>query len=160
MDWRQVTFKNNTFLGRVRKKVNSHGVLCGNSRLRRDVRDKQKKRMIKPIKTERDYNRALKRIEELWYARKNTPEEDELEVLVALVQVYDQEHYPVPPPTLQQAVEFYMDQHGLTRTDLAKMLGGKSRVSELLSGKRTPSVRMMKVLHRELGIPAELLLGD
>src|SRR5947209_18619068 len=116
--------------------------------------------MIKPIKTERDYNRALKRIEELWYAKKNSPQADELEVLVTLVQAYDQEHYPIPPPTLRQAIEFYMDQHGMNQTDLAKMLGSKSHVSELLSGKRTPSLRMMKVLHRKLGVPAEVLLGD
>ncbi|HET6401794.1 MAG TPA: helix-turn-helix domain-containing protein [Candidatus Kapabacteria bacterium] len=118
------------------------------------------KKAIKPIHSEKDYDAALKRIEAIWGAKHGTPEGDELEILFALVEAYDKEHYSIPPPTLQQAVEFYMDQHGLTRTDLAKMLGGKSRVSELLSGKRTPSVRMMKVLHRELGIPADILLGD
>ncbi len=118
------------------------------------------KKTIKPIHSEKDYDAALKRIEALWGSKINSPEADEFEVLVALVQIYDQERYPIPPPTLQQAVEFYMDQHGLTRTDLAKMLGSKSRVSELLSSKRRPSVRMMKVLHRELGIPADILLGD
>jgi HTH-type transcriptional regulator/antitoxin HigA len=116
--------------------------------------------MIKPIRTERDYNRALKRIEELWYAKDKSQDADELEVLVTLVQAYDEQHYPIPAPTLEQAIEFYMDQHGVTRTNLAKILGSKSRVSELLSGKRTPSVRMMKILHRELGIPAEVLLAD
>lgn len=118
------------------------------------------RKMIKPIHSENDYDAALKRIDQIWGSKHGSPEGDELEILFALVEAYDEEHYPIPPPTLQQAVEFYMDQHGLTRTDLAKMLGGKSRVSELLSGKRTPSVRMMKILHRELGIPAELLLGD
>jgi HTH-type transcriptional regulator / antitoxin HigA len=116
--------------------------------------------MIKPIKTERDYKRALKRIDELWYAKKGTPGADELEVLVTLAESYDGKHYSIPPPTLQQAIEFYMDQHGLTRTGLAKLLGSKSRVSELLSGKRTPSVRMMKILHQELGIPGDVLLGN
>ncbi len=116
--------------------------------------------MIKPIKTERDYNRTLKRIEKLWYAKNKTPEADELDVIVTLVEAYDREHYPIPPPTLEQAIEFYMDQQGISRSALAKILGSKSRVSELLSGKRTPSVRMMKILHRELGVPADVLLAD
>ncbi len=116
--------------------------------------------MVRPIRTERDYSRALKRIEELWYAKAKSPDADELEVLVTLIQAYDEKHYPIPPPTLEQAIEFYMDQHGVSRSKLAKILGSKSRVSELLSGKRTPSVRMMKILHRELGVPADVLLAD
>jgi HTH-type transcriptional regulator/antitoxin HigA len=116
--------------------------------------------MIKPIRTERDYNRALKRIEELWYAKDKSSDSDELEILVTLVEAYDEKHYPIPPPTLEQAIEFYMDQQGVTRSNLAKILGSKSRVSELLSGKRTPSVRMMKILHHKLGIPADVLLAN
>jgi HTH-type transcriptional regulator/antitoxin HigA len=116
--------------------------------------------MIKPIKTENDYDQALKRIDELWYAKDGTPQGDELDILVTLVQAYDAEHYPIPPPTPIDAIKFRMDQMGLTRTDLAKFLGSKSRVSEILSGKRKLTVRMMKILHRELGVPAESLLGD
>ena len=116
--------------------------------------------MIKPIKTENDYDQALKRIDELWGAKAGTPEGDELDILITLVQAYDVEHYPIPPPTPIDAIEFRMDQMGLTRTDLAKFLGSKSRVSEILSGKRKLTVRMMKILHRELGVPAESLLGE
>ena len=116
--------------------------------------------MIKPIKTENDYDQALKRIDELWGAKAGTPEGDELDILITLVQAYDVEHYPIPPPTPIDAIEFRMDQMGLTRTDLAKFLGSKSRVSEILSGKRKLTVHMMKILHRELGVPAESLLGE
>lgn len=63
-------------------------------------------------------------------------------------------------PTSVEAIKFRMEQRGLTRTDLARMLGSKSRASEILSGKRKLTVGMMKVLHRELGVPAESLLGD
>lgn len=116
--------------------------------------------MIKPIKTERDYNETLKRIDEIWYAKDGTREGDELDILVTLVHAYEEEHYPIPPPTLIQAITFQMEQMGLTRMDLAKMLGSKDRVSSLLSGKRKPTARMMKILHRKLGVPAEALLAD
>src|ERR1035437_756988 len=102
---------------------------------------------IKPIHNERDYDRALKRIEELWGAKRGTPVGDEFEVLLALVEVWEREHYPIPPPTPIQAIEFQLDQRGLARSDLAKFLGSRSRVTEILSGKRKLTVRMMKRLH-------------
>src|SRR5438552_2260676 len=115
---------------------------------------------IKPIHSERAYERALKRIDELWGAKRRTPQGDEFEVLLALVEVWEREHYPIPPPTPIQAIEFRLDQLGLARSDLAKFLGSRSRVSEILSGKRKLTVRMMKKLHHELGVPAESLLAD
>ena len=118
------------------------------------------KMTIRPIHSEEDYDAALKRIDEIWGAKHGTPKGDELEILFALVEAYDKEHYPIPPPTPIQAIKFQMDQMGLTRSDLARMLGSKSRVSEILSGKRKLTVRMMKILHRELGVPAETLLAD
>ena len=115
---------------------------------------------IKPIHTEKDYQRTLERIETLWDAKRGSSAGDELEILVALVEAYEAEHHPIPPPTPVQAIQFMMEQKGVTRTELAKMLGSKSRVSEILSGKRNLTVRMMKILHRDLGVPAESLLGD
>lgn len=116
--------------------------------------------MIKPIKTEKDFNLALKRIETLWNATDGTKQGDEVDILVTLVAAYEEEHHPMPPPTSIEAIKFRMEQRGLTRTDLARMLGSKSRASEILSGKRKLTIRTMKVLHRELGVPAESLLGD
>ncbi len=115
---------------------------------------------VKPIHSEKDHTAALSRIDELWGSKRGTHEGNELEILFVLVEAYEKEHYPIPPPTLEQAIEFYMDQQGISRSALAKILGSKSRVSELLSGKRKPSVRMMKILHRELGVPADVLLAD
>jgi len=115
---------------------------------------------IKPIHNEKEYEGSLKRIEELWGAKRKTPQGDEFEILLALTDVWEREHYPIPPPTPIQAIEFQLDQRGLTRSDLAKMLGSRSRVSEILSGKRKLTLPMIKRLHRELGVPAETLLSD
>ncbi len=115
---------------------------------------------IRPIKTEKDFERAIARIDELWYAKDDTAKGDELEVWLTLVEAYEREHHPMPPPTLLEAIEFQMDQLGITRTDLARVLGSRSRATEILSGKRKLTIPMMKRLHRELGVPAEALLAD
>ena len=114
---------------------------------------------IKPIKTERDYQKALKEIERLWDAKPNTPKGDRLEVLVTLVEAYEQKHYKVEPPDPVEAIKFRMEQLGLKASDLAKILGGRSRVSEVLNRKRKLTVDMMRSLRRRLDIPAESLLG-
>ena len=113
---------------------------------------------IKPIKRERDYQTALKEIERLWNARPNTPKGDRLEVLVTLVEAYEQKHYKVEPPDPVEAIKFRMEQLGLKASDLAKILGGRSRVSEVLNRKRKLTVDMMRSLRKRLDIPAESLL--
>ena len=91
---------------------------------------------IKPIKTEEDYQRALKRIDKLWDAKPDTPEGDEEEIFFTLVESYEEEHYPIPPPHPIEAIKFIMEQKGLGKSDMAKYFGIRSRVSEIFSGKR------------------------
>ena len=114
---------------------------------------------IKPIKTERDYRNALKEIEKLWNAKPNSPKGDRLDVLVTLVEAYEQKHYKVEPPDAVEAVKFRMEQLGLKSADLAKILGGRSRASEVLNKKRKLTVDMMRSLRKHLGVPAESLLA-
>jgi len=114
---------------------------------------------IKPIKTERDYQNALKQIEKLWDAKPNTPKGDRLEVLVTLVEAYEQKHYKIELPDPIEAIKFRMEQLGLKQSDLAKYLGGRSRASEILNRKRKLTVDMMRSLREHLHIPAESLLA-
>jgi HTH-type transcriptional regulator / antitoxin HigA len=114
---------------------------------------------IKPIKTERDYRKALKEIEGLWDAKPNTAKGDRLDVLVTLVEAYEQRRYRVEPPDPVEAIKFRMEQLGLKPSDLAKILGGRSRVSEVLNKKRKLTVDMMRSLRKHLDIPAESLLA-
>ena len=114
---------------------------------------------IKPIKTERDYRKALKEIDKLWDAKPNTYKGDRLDVLVTLVEAFERKHYEMAPPDPVEAIKFRMEQLRLKATDLAKILGGRSRVSEVLNKKRNLSVEMIRSLHKQLSIPAESLLG-
>jgi HTH-type transcriptional regulator/antitoxin HigA len=114
---------------------------------------------IRPIKTERDYNESIKRIDELWGSKKDTPQGDELDLLITLVESYEMKHYPIAPPDPVDAIKFRMEQMGMTKTDLAKYLGSQSRVSEVLGGKRKLTLKMIKSLYKELKIPAEILLA-
>ena len=115
---------------------------------------------IRPVKTENDYYAALARIEGLWGAEQGTPEGDELDVLLALVGVYEDENHPVPPPSPIEAIRFVMEQKELTQADLIPYLGSRPRVSEILNGKRTLTLRMIRSLHFRLGIPADILIQD
>ena len=114
---------------------------------------------IKPIETERDYRKALKEIEKLWDAKPNTPMGDRLDVLVTLVEAYEQKHYRGDPPDPIEAIKFRMEQLELKPSDLAKILGGRSRVSEVLNKKRKLTVEMMRSLRKHLAIPADSLLA-
>ena len=114
---------------------------------------------IKPIKTENDYNESIKRIEDLWGSKMDSPQGDELDLLVTLVESYEMKHYPIAPPDPVEAIIFRMEQMGMTKTDLAKYLGSQSRVSEVLGRKRKLSLKMIKSLYRGLKIPAEILLA-
>lgn len=113
---------------------------------------------IYPIHTEADYNTALNRIDEIFDAKPGTPEGDELEILGILVDEYEKRHFPIDAPDPVEAVKFRMEQLGLTQSDLARLVGSKSRASEILSGKRSMSLRVIRVLNRKLNIPAEILI--
>jgi HTH-type transcriptional regulator/antitoxin HigA len=113
---------------------------------------------IKPIKTEQDYQQALARLEEIFTAKPGTKDGDELEILGILIEKYEQEHFPVDYPDPIEAIEFRMDQMGLDQQDLTKMIGSKSRTSDLLNRKRPLSIRQIRLLHKELHIPADVLL--
>jgi len=115
---------------------------------------------IQPIHTEKDYENALARIEEIFDAESGTKEGDELEILGILIDEYEKKHFPIEAPTPIEAIKFRMDQLGLEQKDLAKILGSKSRASEILSGKRSLSLRQIKILYRKLGIPAEVLIQE
>ncbi len=114
---------------------------------------------IKPIRTERDYQEALSLIERFWNAKPRTPEGDKLEILTTLVEAYERKRHPVLPPNPIEAIKFRMEQLGLNPADLAPYLGGRNRVSEILSRKRSLTVTMLKNLHWKLKIPAESLLA-
>ena len=114
---------------------------------------------MKPIKDELVYQEALGRIEELWGAEPDTPQGDELDIMLVLVEAYEEKHYPIPPSDPVEAILFRADQMNLDRKALEKFLGPKSRVSEVLSRKRPLSLPQIKRLHKGLGIPYESLLG-
>ena len=113
---------------------------------------------IKPIKTETDYETALAEIEQLFEAEPGTPEGDRLEVLTTLVEAYEDEHYLIPPPDPIEAIRYYMESRGLVRRDLEPYIGSRARVSEILNRKRPLSLAMIRRLHKELGIPADVLI--
>lgn len=113
---------------------------------------------IKPIKTEKEYETALKEIERLFHAEPGTPDSDRLEVIGALVEVYEEEHYAIPLPDPIEAILYYMESRGLTRADLEKYIGSRARVSEILNRKRLLTLSMIQRLHEGLGIPAEVLV--
>lgn len=115
---------------------------------------------IHPIHTEKDYEEALARLEEIFDAKSGTTKGDELEVLGILVDDYEKKHFPIESPNPIEAIKFRMDQLDLAQKDLAKILGSKSRASEILSGKRSLSLRHIKILSSKLGIPAEILIRE
>lgn len=111
------------------------------------------------IKNEKDYEDALKRIDSLMdKAAPGSPEEDELDILTYLVDKYEDEHFPVDIPDPVTAIKFRIEQLGLDRKDLEKCLGGKAKVSEILSRKRQLSLNMIRRLNEHLKIPAEILI--
>lgn len=114
---------------------------------------------IRPIRSERDYGRALGRIERLMDAKPGTKAGDELDILTVLVEAYEAKHHPVCPPDPVEAIKFRIDQLGMTRKDLESMLGGRGRVSEILARKRRLSLGMIRRLHDTLRIPLESLIG-
>src|SRR5436309_2825272 len=113
---------------------------------------------IKAIRTEADYEVALARIDALMDAEPGTPEGEELDVLTDLVEHYEEKQVPMGYPSAIAAIEFRLEQAGLTRRDLVPFIGTRAKVSEILSGKRQITMPMARALHEHLGIPAEVLL--
>jgi HTH-type transcriptional regulator/antitoxin HigA len=113
---------------------------------------------VKPIRTEQDYVIALRRIEALWGAATASPEGDELDVLVTLVEAYEREHYPVDLPDPIEAIKFRLEQTGKDYRELIGVIGQRTRVYEVMRRARPLSLNMIRRLHDELGIPAEVLI--
>ena len=113
---------------------------------------------IHPIRTAADYEAALAEIERLFDAALNTSEGDRLEVLATLVEAYEEQHYSIPAPDPIEAIKYYMESRGLCRRDLEPYLGSRARVAEVLNRKRPLSLEMIRRLHTELGIEAEILI--
>jgi HTH-type transcriptional regulator / antitoxin HigA len=116
--------------------------------------------MNKAIKTEDEYNQALKRLERIFDAPADTAEGDEAELLSILIEKYEDEHYPIEAPDPIEAIKFRMEQMNMTNNDLAEVIGYKSRVSELFSRKRKLTLKMIKNLHEKLKIPYESLMSN
>lgn len=114
----------------------------------------------KVIKTEEDYQKALSRIDVLMDAVPNTPEGDELELLVTLIELFEDKKYTISMPDAIEAIKFRMEQLNLNQQALVPFIGNKSKVSEILNKKRPISLSMMRALHKGLGIPAEILLQE
>lgn len=115
---------------------------------------------IKAIKTEEDYYQALKRLEQIFHAPIDSKEGDEAEVLSILIEKYEEENYPIDAPDPIEAILFRMEQMGMTKKELADVLGYKSRVSEIFSKKRKLTISMIRNLHKKMNIPYESLITD
>ncbi|MCK5815476.1 MAG: transcriptional regulator [Flavobacteriaceae bacterium] len=115
---------------------------------------------IKVIKTEEDYNSTLKRFEEIFHAPIDSKEGDEAELLSILIERYEEEHYPIEAPDPIEAIKFRMEQMEMSNKELAKIIGYKSRVSEIFSRKRKLTLNMIRNLHEKMNIPYESLIGN
>ena len=113
---------------------------------------------LKPIRTKADYKSAMAEVERLWGARSGTPKGDRLDVLVTLIETYEARHFPMDPPDPIEAIAFRMEQQGLSRKDLEPMIGSRARVAEVMNRKRSLSIDMIRRLHEQLGISAEVLI--
>jgi len=115
---------------------------------------------LKVIKTEQEYEAAVAALDTLMDSAATTPEFDRLEVLAVLITQYEDEHHPIGRPSPIEALTFYMAQRGLTRNDLIPFIGSRSKVSEVLSGKRPLSLSMIRALQKHFKIPADLLIQE
>jgi HTH-type transcriptional regulator/antitoxin HigA len=113
---------------------------------------------LRPIRTEADYEVAMVEIERLWGAKIGTPRGDRLDVLATLVEAYEAKHYPMDPPDPIDAIRFRMEQQGLTRKALEPMIGTRARVSEVMNGRRSLTIEMIRRLHDSLDISADVLI--
>ena len=116
--------------------------------------------VIKPIRTKKDYQAAIDRLDVIFDSKPGTPEGDELEVLGILIDKYEQEHFPIGYPDPIEAIKFRMEQLGYSQSDLARVVGLKSRASEILRKKRKLTLEMIRQLHQALGIPTDVLIHN
>ena len=118
--------------------------------------------MLKPIKTDKQHDKYLERAYELMQMdlEPNSKESDELELLSILIEVYEKSKYQIEAPNPIEAILFRLDQLGMSKSDLSKLLGSRSGTSEILKGKRKLSITMIRKLNQQLGIPAQTLIQD
>jgi len=114
--------------------------------------------VVKPIRNDVDHAAALRRIEELWDAPEDSEESDELEVLAILVSVYEDARWPIDAPDAVDVLRYVMEQRNLSASDLVPYIGQRGRVYDVLNRRRRLSLTMIQRLHKELGIPADLLV--
>lgn len=115
---------------------------------------------IRPIRTKADHRWALKEVERLWDAEPGTPDGDRVDVLVTLIEAYEAKHFPISAPDPIAAIEFMLEQKGLSRRDLEPAIGSRGRVSEVLNRRRPLTLPMVRSLSRLLDIPADILAQD
>jgi HTH-type transcriptional regulator/antitoxin HigA len=113
---------------------------------------------IKPIRTKKDYEQALERLDVIFDSKKGTKNGDELEILGILIENYENENFPIDLPDPVEAIKFRMEQLGYNQTDLANVIGLKSRASEILNRKRKLSLEIIRQLHEKLNIPTDVLI--
>jgi HTH-type transcriptional regulator/antitoxin HigA len=116
--------------------------------------------IIKPIKSDSDHERALRRIQALWDAGQDTPESDELDILVALVEAYEDRRFRIEPPDPIEAIRFRLEQLGLTEHDLVPVMGSKALVDDIISRKKALDLSLIRRLNREFDISAEVLIQN
>jgi HTH-type transcriptional regulator/antitoxin HigA len=114
---------------------------------------------LKPIRTRDEYKAALSVLERLFDAKPDTVEGRFVEILAVLIEKYEESHFPIEAPTPIEAIKFRMEQLGWSNKELAVLLGGRNRVSEVLNQKRDLSLHMIRVLYKKMGVPAESLIG-
>lgn len=115
---------------------------------------------IRPIRTKADHRWALKEVERLWDADPATPDGDRVDILVTLIEAYEEKHFPIAAPDPIAAIEFMLEQKGMTRRDLEPAIGSRGRVSEILNRKRPLTLPMVRALSTLLSIPTEILAQD
>ena len=113
---------------------------------------------VKPIRSEADYEAAMEQLAKLWGAAGGTPDGDRLDVLATLIDAYEAKHHAMDPPDPIEAIQFRMEQQGMTRRDLEDIIGTRTRIAEVFNRKRGLSIDMIRRLHDRLGIPAEILI--
>jgi len=113
---------------------------------------------LKPIRSKVDYKNALAEVERLWGSKSGTPKGDRLDVLATLIDVYETRYFPMDPPDPIEAIQFRMEQQGLSRKDLEPLIGTRARVAEVMNRRRSLSIDMIRRLHEQLGISAEILI--
>ncbi len=119
---------------------------------------KNNKMELKILKSEKDYQEAMARFEEVFSAEEETPESNEADILSLLIKDYEEKYFKIQAPTPLEAIKYRMEQQGLSNSDLAKILGYKSRVSDIFHNTRKLSLNMIRKLYEELHIPLETLV--